>query len=226
MRILIPVSLIAIAMLLVQLPAPAYSQRFLVGVKVARQMTNTFTNTFTNPAPDIFSDNRWLFGLMAEGRVAHDFSLELDALYKPKVTYTTSSEDISPSGFLFKQTTDVSVHSWEVPLLLKWHYPVERNRIFVGAGLSTRNVAGTTHVFGTRRLDYVSPTTTFDTRTSDGDIVNHWTYGPVISGGVDFHAGKFHFQPELRYTLWNASPFVIDTRLYNFQGLMSVAFGK
>jgi hypothetical protein len=41
MRISIPVLFVAMATLLLQLPAPAYSQRFLVGVNVAAQMTDS-----------------------------------------------------------------------------------------------------------------------------------------------------------------------------------------
>jgi hypothetical protein len=55
--------------------------------------------------------------------------------------------------------------------------------------------------------------------------VNHWTYGPV-EAGVDIRAGKFHFQPELRYTRWNDSPFSFVTKVDNFQALIGIAVGK
>jgi hypothetical protein len=210
-----------IVAVLLLLPTLAFSQRVLLGVKVAGQITNTFTT----PAPDIVHEDKVLFGPMAEINVTHGFALELNALYKPKFNYTNTFF-LSGSSGITRLTTDVSAHSWEIPLLLKWHLPIEHNLVFLGAGLFTRGVAGTTHTFGFQSTGLFTPPTPVDTRTSDGDIVNHWTYGPVVAGGVDLRAGKFHFQPELRYTRWNNAPFPFGMRFDEIQALIGIAVGK
>ena len=221
MRISIPVPLIAMAVLLVQLPAPAYSQRFLVGAKVATQMTDTFTF----PVPSTVNEDRVLFGPMTEVAVTHGFMLEVNALYKPKFNYTNFFTHVNGTELLDK-TTDVSAHAWEIPLLLKYRLP-KHDRIFVGGGFSARSVVGTTQTVTTVNLYPLGlPPITTSTRSSDGDILNHWTYGPVIAAGADLQVHKVHFQPELRYMRWNSAPFAYGMHLDSLQALIGVAIGK
>src|SRR5437868_2139928 len=109
----------------------------MFGVKVAGQITNTFT--YAGPPRGLHED-RVPFGPMAEMRLAHGMSLELGALYKRKLDYSetlASHQPYSPSG-----TIDVTTHSWDLPLILKWRLPVHRAPIFAGAGFSARHVAG------------------------------------------------------------------------------------
>ena len=215
------------AMILFQLPSPAYSQRFLIGVKVAGQITNTFTY----PAlPETVHEDRVLFGLMGEAHLVRHLSLEANVLYKPKLDYTSHYV----SGYfpfpVLQTTDDLRAHSWQVPILLKLHPIAQHDKsLFIAGGVSSRNVAGIEHVFGTVTggippLAANGPA--FDMRTADGVMVNHWTFGPVIAAGVDFRAGKFHFQPELRYTRWNASPFSYITKQDNVQALIGIVVGK
>jgi hypothetical protein len=210
--------IVAVALLL---GAPAYSQRVLLGAKVAAQMADSFTF----PAPTTVNEDRVLFGPMAEVRVASSFMLELNALYKPKFNYTNLFTHVSGSART-DITTNVSAHSWEIPVLLKYRLP--DNHVFVGGGFSARNVVGTTQTISTLDLFFPEglPPSTTETRSSDGDIVNHWAYGPVVAAGADFYAYKVHFQPELRYTRWNAAPFPYGMHLDSFQALIGIALGK
>ena len=218
--------IIAVSIILFGVSMPAYSQRLILGGKIAGQITNTFTY----PAlPPIVHEDRVLFGPTAELFLARRLLLEVDTLYKRKVGYTTDffvGFPREPQAQRTLGTRDVTAHSWDIPIMLKWHWAAYRNnRPFGTLGFSARNVAGITHDYGT-----VSgggfPSTSFDTRTSDGAIVNHWTYGPVIGAGVDIHARSFHFQPELRYTRWNDSPFVFFTKPDNVQVLIGIAVEK
>ena len=203
--------------ILFHLPVPAYSQRFIFGAKIAGQITNTFTYP---DLPPVVHEDRLLFGPMAEVRLTHGMSAELDALYKRKLDYSStfgSYQPFSPTG-----TIDVTNHSWELPLILKWRLPVNRAPIFIGAGFSARNVAGLTHTYGTQ-IDIIShQATSFDYSTSQSD----WTYGPVITAGFDLRAHIFHFQPELRYTRWNDSPFTFFTKPNSVEALVTIAVGK
>jgi hypothetical protein len=219
----LPLARTALAFLYIAMPA--YSQRLLLGVKVAGQITNTFTY----PAlPQIVHEDRVRFGPMGELRLPRHVSFEVDALYKTRLDYTDHFFALVQLVGENRGTDDFTAHSWEIPILLKWHSPVyhSQNSLFAAAGLAARNVSGITHVYGTVSAGPGLPITSYDTRTSDGDIVNHWTYGPVVAAGIDIRASKFHFQPELRYTRWNDSPFSFVTKMDNLQALIGIAVGK
>jgi hypothetical protein len=119
--------------ILLRLSIPAYSQRFMFGGKIAGQITNTFTYP---DLPPVIHEDRLLFGPMAEVRLTHGTSVELDAIYKRKLDYSStfgSYQPFSPTG-----TIDVTNHSWELPLILKWRVPVYRAPIFVGYNRGTQ----------------------------------------------------------------------------------------
>src|SRR6266436_6456323 len=95
---LIPVTVAVGVVIFFRLPIPAYSQRFLFGVKLAGQITDIFTYPARPPVTD---EDRVLFGPTAEVRLAPRISVELDALYKRKLDYSTgffSYQPFSPSG--------------------------------------------------------------------------------------------------------------------------------
>jgi hypothetical protein len=225
MRVSIPILLVVMAMILFQLPAPAYSQRFLLGAKVAAQVTDTFASF---PVPTTVNQDRVLFGPMAEVGVLHRFMVEINGLYKPKFNYTNvESHFLSSMTETETTTTNVSAHSWEIPFLLKYRLP-KHDRIFVGGGFSARNVVGTTKTICTFSvlIGPVIPPPTIEKISSDGDIVNHWTHGPVFAVVADIPAHKVHFQPELRYTRRNAAPFPYSMHSNSVQALIGVAVGK
>ena len=57
-------AILAVALvILFRLPIPAYSQRFMFGIKIAGQITNTFTYP---SLPAVTREDRLLFGPMAE----------------------------------------------------------------------------------------------------------------------------------------------------------------
>jgi len=205
-------------------PARSSSQTLMLGGKVAGQTASSFTKEFS---PDVIHEDRFLFGPMAEVRLSNRFSIEVDALYKRKLNYTnTSVTRLSGGAQLRTETHDVTARSWEIPVILKWHPSNHPIRPFVGGGFSSRNVSGTTHIFGT--VTGVPPITepTFDFTTDEGDLVHPWTYGITASAGATLRAGIFHFQPEVRYTRWLDSPFYFETRRDSIQILMGIALGK
>jgi hypothetical protein len=74
------------------------------------------TDSFTFPVPTTVNEDRVLFGPMAEVAVTHGFMLEVNALYKPKFNYRNFFTHVNGTEVL-DRTTDVSAHSWEIPLL-------------------------------------------------------------------------------------------------------------
>jgi hypothetical protein len=205
-------------------PVRASSQTLMLGGKVAGQTKTIFTEGFS---PDVVHEDRFLFGPMAEFRLPYRFSIEVDALYKRNLNYTNTISVLLPGLVQVRtETHDVTAHSWEIPVIMKWHPFNHPIRPFVGGGFSSRNVSGTTHIFGTVSGFAGIPPSTFDSQTNDGDLLHHWTYGITADAGVNIRAGIFHFQPELRYTRWLASPFYFETRLNSIRILMGVAVGK
>jgi hypothetical protein len=219
-----PRNLPTLVIILFYLPMPAYSQRVMFGVKVAGQATRTFQSP---SVPDVIHEDRIVFGPVAEVRLWRRVSLEVDGLYKKKLDYTQNM--IFPDPTQFRETfvtTDVTSRAWEIPVITKWRVFERSYSVFVGGGFSSRKVTGSTHTYGTTvSLLQFPPTipTTFDTRTS---LANPWTFGPVFTAGLDTRAGIFHFQPELRYTRWNDSPFFISTNLNAVQLSIGIAVGK
>jgi Outer membrane protein beta-barrel domain len=203
------------------LPTPAYSQTFLVGAKVAARPTNSFGY----PAPTNDNEDEVLFGLMAGVRVAPGFMVEVNGLYKRNAGYTNLYTHVNAT-VLLNITTDVSAHSWEIPLLLKYRIP-HHNRLFVGGGFAARNIVGTTQtVTSTDLYPLGLPPVITKTSSSNGDILHHWTYGPVVALGADFQTHKVHFQPELRFTHWNTPTFPYDMKLGSVEALLGIAVGK
>jgi hypothetical protein len=195
----------------------------MLGGKVAGQITGTFTKEFH---PSMIAEDRFVFGPMAEVRLPRRFSLEMDALHKRKLDYTTNSFNLLPGLVrLHSETRNLSASTWEIPVIMKWHLSNDPNRAFVGAGFSSQHISGTTHVYGTESGGGF-PTTSFDFRTNQGDLANPWTHGLEAAAGVDVRAGAFHFQPELRYTRWLSSAFIFGTKLDRLQILVGVALGK
>ena len=206
------------------IPVCASSQTLLLGGKIAGQTTTIPTK---DSSPDVAHEDRFVFGPMAEVRLPYRFSIEVDGLYKRKLNYTHTIGMFLPGRVqLRSETHDVTAHSWEIPVIIKWHPLNHSIRPFVGGGFSSRHVSGTTHIFGTVSSFAGIPPSTFDSQTNEGDLVHPWTYGITADAGVDFRAGIFHFQPEVRYTLWQSSPFNFEMRHTSIQLLMGVAVGK
>jgi len=216
---------IAIVILL-SLPVCASSQTLLLGGKVAGQTASSFTE---ESSPDVIDEDRFIFGPMAEVRLTNRFSIEVDALYKRNLNYTTTFFGFEPGTLRTQsrtETHDVTARSWEIPVIMKWHPLNHSIRPFVGGGFSSRHVSGTTHIFGTVSGFGGIPPSTFDSQTNEGDLVHPWTYGITGGAGVTFRAGIFHFQPEVRFTRWQSSPFNFEMRQNSIQILMGVAVGK
>lgn len=230
---IIPAMLGVCVTFLFYFPVLGYSQRVMLGVKVGGQITKTFTQPpFSAPFPAQFHEDRAVLGPMAEVRLPRRISLEVDALYKGKLNYTQSVVIADATEFRETFVTiDLNSRSWEIPVVAKWRVLERRHSVFVGGGFSSRKVTGSTHTYGTTVSLQGFPPTTFDLRTP---VANPWTYGPVLNGGLDIRVGIIHFQPELRYTHWNGSPFSgnipfadnIPTSLSTLQVLVGVAAGK
>ena len=197
------------------LPALAYSQRVLIGGKVGGQINNLYG--YPGPSSSS-SEDRILFGPMMEVHATHGMSVEFDALYSKFAD--VSSFCCGFAGASAPQiigTSTTSIHSWQLPLILKWRLQLHRQAISLGAGFSSRNISSVSHLSGTQQGFITVPV---DLRSSD----SNWTYGPVFAAGISFRAGIIHLQPELRYIRWNDSP-LASGKLDSFQALIGISAG-
>lgn len=213
--------LVLILAILLRLPAPLYSQRLMFGATVDAQTIATFAP----PGPPfVVDENRFPAGPMVEVRLPGPFSVAAQALYKTELNYSESYSGAISTGQTQAATITARAHAWEIPVVLKWRVRPARNGLFAGGGFAARNIAGsTTHIVGSNSGGGL-PTTTFDIYAAKQVFLpNPWTFGGIGTVGVDLRAGLFHFQPEVRYTRWNESPFLSYTRLNSVDALLSVA---
>jgi hypothetical protein len=207
---------VAVALLL---PALAYSQRVLIGAKVGGQINNPYGY----PGPSSSSlEERILFGPTTEVHVTHGMSVEFDALYSKSADFLSSC--CAPLGLAETQvigTYTARMHSWQLPVTLKWRLQLHHQAISLGAGFSARNIFSASQISGTQMVYPGGPTVPVDSRYSDSD----WTYGPVFAAGISFRAGFVHLQPELRYVRWNDSPLQAG-KLDSFQALIGISAGR
>jgi Outer membrane protein beta-barrel domain len=94
----------------------------------------------------------------------------------------------------------------EVPVLAKFYVPGEHEtwRPFVSAGPVIRRTW-----FDNRYLSSVlSSTPQINVLGGQIDREAHpvkWNVDPAVAAGVDFRAGRFHLEPQVRYSYWGAS---------------------
>ena len=208
--------IVAVALLL---PALAYSQRVLIGGKVAGQINSPYG--YPGP-PSSSIEERVLFGPMTEVRASQGMSVEFDALYQRSPNF--SSGCCAPQSLSvppISGTYTVRMNSWQLPLTLMWRLRLHHQAISLGAGFSARNNSSASHITGTQIVYFGGPTVPVDLRFSERD----WTYGPVFAVGTSFRSGFLHLQPELRYIRWNDSPLQAG-KLDSFQALIGIAVGK
>jgi hypothetical protein len=91
----------------------------------------------------------------------------------------------------------------ELPLLVKYHFLSEHRtwRPFVTAGPTVRRTSLDASSFasilsGTQLVTIAQQP--FSAKTAK------WTLDPAVGAGVDFKAGRFHLEPEVRYSYWGA----------------------
>jgi hypothetical protein len=100
--------------------------------------------------------------------------------------------------------------------MLKWRTIRHRFSTFVSGGLAQRH---------TNLIEH-------DTSLTGGPppfipeprVVNTWTRGPVVSGGLEYAIRHIHIAPEVRYMRWS-QPGVGAPNLMNVGGLLKPAPG-
>jgi hypothetical protein len=136
---------------------------------------------------------RWTVGPTVELHLPWSFSVEFDALYR-----TFQSGSLNTSGFpVAIQTLNQDVKAWDLPLLLKYRFPVDKVRPFILGGKSWTHESRKTFSSSvcTAAESCLPPES--PARSSNQSFVRD---GVVAGGGVEFKYRRLSFSPELRYT--------------------------
>lgn len=143
----------------------------------------------------------YIAGASLEIRLPAGFAIEADALYRRigNTNIFRSSLDGVTNSIISRQRGN----SWEFPVLGKYYFRSRESKWqpFAASGYAFR---------GTQVRSDSSVTTT-DASGATHTSSSHYDFGlglgvgAIFAGGVRFHAGRFAFLPELRYTRWGGS---------------------
>jgi hypothetical protein len=132
----------------------------------------------------------YLIGPVAELRIPFGFAIEVDGIYRG-AEYHLTTNDI---------TTTIGAHSWEIPYLAKFRFPIPLLKPFISGG-------GAYRTFTDLPSNLVTPT--------------HNAF--VLAGGVELRISRLRLSGEGRWLHWNSPPSTNAVRLTQNQG--EVLFG-
>lgn len=145
---------------------------------------------------------RWTVGPTVELHLPWNFSVEFDALYRTFRSGSLNTSRSQPGLPVTIQTFHQDAKAWDLPLLLKYRFPVEKIRPFILGGKSWMHES--------RRISFSSVCTAAESCTppdsapaflsSTSSNQTQVRDGWVAGGGVEFKYRRLSFSPELRYT--------------------------
>jgi hypothetical protein len=137
-------------------------------------------------------------------RISSRFSIETGLLFHRMGESARASASQYPESAVSLVSTAQRVRVLEVPVLAKFHFRAEREtwRPFVTLGPSIRR---TSEDFGSSAtiLSGTNLTPLAPQPALNANRVS-LTVDPSVGVGVDFKAGRFHLDPEVRYSYWGA----------------------
>ena len=116
--------------------------------------------------------------------------------------YRYIERNAGPGGH--RNTEDSKINTVEVPFVLKRYvFDFQRIHPFLRIDTAFRLASFRTYRVVNKSL-FVPASEGF---VPDGNLINKWTHGLVLTGGTDIGFGSFRLSPELRYTLWSNEAF-------------------
>jgi hypothetical protein len=199
---------------------PCFGQQIEVGVKGGVPITDAFETgeefhlDFGEGATS--ATRRYTVGPVIEVRLPHGIGVELDVLYK-----RLGFDDLTKRAGVALTYTRTVANSCEFPILGKFRLPhATILHPYVEAGPSFRSLSGVS----------ASITTTYpgsssnSTSSTDSHLNNRSPYGIAAGAGLEFHVGRFHVSPEIRYTRWRSDN-MLDPELYSNPNQVEVLVG-
>jgi hypothetical protein len=103
------------------------------------------------------------------------------------------------------------VSYWDFPVMLKWRIVGHRLSPVVSGGLTQRH---TNLIYHATSVTGGPPP--FTPRPA---LVNTWTRGPLVGGGLEYTIRHVHIAPEIRYTHWTEPAIGFPTAFATGPGL-------
>jgi len=180
--------------LLAVMPTMAQTQRLTFGVKggVPSQ----------TPLGQIGSRIPFVLGPTLNVRIFPRLSLETGILFHSMGQQSNTGLFLYPENAVTLSSGTERATAVEAPLLAKYHFLDDRRtwRPFITAGPSVRRTS-----FSSR---YISSVLSGAPLGAIPQLLNSKTVkynvDPVFGAGVNFKSGRFHFEPEVRYSYWGA----------------------
>ena len=177
------------------LPMMAQTQLFTFGVKGGVPAETPLGQT----------DNRMPFviGPTVNVRIFSRLSLETGVLFHRMGQKLNTGVFQYPENAVTLTSSAERGRALELPFLAKYHFLSEDRtwRPFVTAGPTVRR----TSLDESRSASILSgpQLVTFAPQLSSAKTAK-WTVDPAVGAGVDFKVGRFHLEPEVRYSYWGA----------------------
>jgi hypothetical protein len=153
------------------------------GVKVGIPILQPFLQNGSPFGAYSFTTPRLVIGPTVGLSLTDNLDVEANALWR-RLRYETTSPVVATTA-----------NSWEFPFLLRASLPGEAQPMFGDIGFAFRHAGGTTQLTNTLQRD------------PPLELVNRWSGGLVVGGGLSLGVHAFHFLPEVRYTRWRTPSF-------------------
>src|SRR5438132_10688666 len=158
---------------LFELSSTTFGQPLSVGVVGGASLTQDFQNQRVGNLIAYSTPKRWIAGGMVEVRLPLHLSIEVDGLYH-ELEFTQAF--IEPNGIL-NSVSPAPVVTREFPVMAKYRFSLPMVKPFVEAGPSFRSSG---NLNGSLPSDH----------------------GFMVGVGVEAHAWKLRFAPQVRYLHW------------------------
>jgi hypothetical protein len=181
--------LFCLSLLLIFSTVPVAAQGLALGVKGGLRFTDDLDTYWATS-----ESKRYGVGPMATVGFGHEFSIEVDGLYR-RVGYESMSTGLFISEV---SATRLRGNSWEFPILLR--RTVWRG-VYGRMGYAPRVIHGSGHVSSVN-VASLNPLTYSRT---ERDTPGLWdtTHGAVGAAGIERRIGRVRIAPEVRYVYWN-----------------------
>ena len=158
-------------------------------------------------------------------RIFSRLSLETGVTYQSMGRSTQSATFLVPENSVALTFNSQKAHAIEVPILAKF-YVLNQSRAwkpFVTVGPAVRRTS-LDSAYVSSILSGNGFTTLGTTQQSLGAKRSEWNVDPEVGVGVDVKTGRFHLEPEVRYSYWGAGVDMYPVRKNQVQFLMGFRF--
>ena len=151
------------------------------------------------------TDNRMPFviGPTVNVRIFSRLSLETGVLFHRMGQKSNTGVFLYPENAVTQTSSTERGRAVELPFLVKYRFLSEHRtwRPFITSGPTVRRTSLDASSFAT--ILSGTQLVTIAQQPFSAKTVK-WTVDPAVGAGVDFKAGRFHIEPEVRYSYWGA----------------------